>query len=388
MAHSVDHWGPAAAPLAAERLASLDAYRGFVILVMLTQLMAFSRVAEGFPDNPVWRVVAQQAEHVSWEGGGLIDLVQPSFTFLVGVVLPFSVANRRSRGQSWLHMALHAAWRAIVLVGLGVFLISAGNTHTYWSFHDTLSQIGLGYPALFLLGFCRPRVQWATFVAIVAAYWAAFALYAGGFQDPASAWARNANVGLALDQWFLNLFPRPSPYPYTGNRGGLITVAFVGRLATMILGLIAGGWLRSDRPARPNILWMTAAGLVGLAAGEALDRSGLCPIVWRLWTPSWVLWSGGWCFLFLAGFCVILDVWKVRAWAFPLTVLGMNAIIVYCLKHLSDEFIRGSVKTHLGPDVFRVFGDVYEPLAGGCATVCVLWLLALWMYRHRIFVRI
>ena len=386
MGDPVDHQDRSAAPPTAERLASLDAYRGFVILVMLTQLMILGRVAEGFPGNPVWRVVAQQSVHVSWEGGVLIDLVQPSFTFLVGVALPFSLAKRRSHGQSWPYMAVHATWRAIVLVGLGVFLISAGKDRTYWSFHDTLSQIGLGYPILFLLGFCRPWMQWAALVAIVAGYWAAFALYAGGVHDPSAAWLRDANAGLALDRWFLNLFPRESRY--IGNRAGIVTVGFVGRLATMILGLIAGGWLRSDRPARTKMIWMTAAGLVGLAAGEAIDRAGLCPIVWRLWTPSWVLWSGGWCFLFLAGFCLILDVWKVRAWAFPLTVLGTNAIMVYCLKHLSDEFIRGSVQTHLGPEVFRRFGDVYEPLAGGAATVCALWLLTLWMYRNKVFVRI
>jgi predicted acyltransferase len=189
-----------------------------------------------------------------------------------------------------------------------------------------------------------------------------------------------------LDTWFLNLFPRPSPY--TANRAGVVTVAFVSRLATKILGLIAGGWLRSAWPARKKVQWMVAAGLGGLAAGEALDRLGLCPVIWRLWTPSWALWSGGWCLLFLAGFYLLIDVWKVQRWAFPLTVLGTNAITIYCLKHLLDEFIRSSIKTHFGQNAFKVFGDVYEPIVSGGATVCVLWLVALWMYRRKLFVRI
>jgi heparan-alpha-glucosaminide N-acetyltransferase len=74
--------------------------------------------------------------------------------------------------------------------------------------------------------------------------------------------------------------------------------------------------------------------------------------------------------------------------AFPLAVLGMNAITIYCLKHLIDEFIRGSIRTHFSQNVFQVFGDVYKPLVSGGATMCVLWRIAMWMYRRRVFVRI
>jgi predicted acyltransferase len=386
MIYLTQYRGTDAAPTVPTRLASLDAYRGFAILIMLTQLLALNRVADSFPDSPAWRMVAFHADHVPWEGGGLLDLVQPSFSFLVGAALPFSLVIRRSRGQSVWQMTLHALWRSAVLVGLGVFLHSVGNTHTYWAFDDTLCQIGLGYPFLFLLGFCRPRAQWAAVVAILVGYWAAFVLYAPALTDVASHWARSANAGWALDTWFLNLFPRESPY--TGNRAGVVTVDFVGRLATMILGLIAGGWLRNAWTARKKIQWMIVAGLAGLATGEALNRLGLCPVIWRLWTPSWTLWSGGWCFLFLAAFCLLLDVWRVQRWAFPLTVLGMNAITIYCLKFLIDEFIRGSIQTHLGPNVFKVFGEVYEPLVSGGASVLVLWLIALWMYLRKVFVRV
>jgi predicted acyltransferase len=386
MIQATEHRGTDAAPPDTGRLASLDAYRGFVILLMLTQLLALNRVADSFPDSTVWRIIAFHADHVPWEGGGLLDLVQPSFSFLVGVALPFSLASRRARGQSLWQMTLHALWRSAVLVGLGVFLHSVGKTRTYWAFDDTLCQIGLGYPFLFLLGYCSPRVQWAAVVAILVGYWAAFVLYAQGHPEVASPWVRSANAGWALDTWFLNLFPRESTY--TGNRAGVVTVAFVGRLATMTLGLIAGGWLRNAWPAQKKSQWMIVVGLAGLATGEALDRFGLCPVIWRLWTPSWTLWSGGWCFLFLAAFCLLLDVWRVQRWAFPLTVLGMNAITMYCLKFLIDEFIRGSIQTHLGPNVFKVFGEVYEPLVSGGSSVLVLWLIALWMYRRKVFVRV
>jgi hypothetical protein len=107
------------------------------------------------------------------------------------------------------------------------------------------------------------------------------------------------------------------------------------------------------------------AGLAGLAAGEAVGRLGVCPMVFRIWTPSWVLFSGGWCFLFLAGFYLRIDVGQLRGWAFPRVVFGRNAITMYCLKHLRADFIRSSMQTHFGENVFKVFGAVSEPVITG-----------------------
>ena len=102
----------------------------------------------------------------------LHDMIQPSFSFLVGVALPFSLASRLARGQSPGRMAGHAVWRSLVLVFLGIFLRSIGHRQTNFTFEDTLSQIGLGYTFLFLLGMRSVRVQWIAFVAIVVGYWA------------------------------------------------------------------------------------------------------------------------------------------------------------------------------------------------------------------------
>ena len=104
-------------------------------------------------------------------------MIQPSFSFLVGVALPFSLARRAAEGQPQWHRTLHAFWRALVLVLLGVFLRSIGRGQTYWTFEDTLTQIGLGYGLLYLLALRPVRVQWAALVAILVGYWLAFALY-------------------------------------------------------------------------------------------------------------------------------------------------------------------------------------------------------------------
>ena len=132
---------------------------------------------------------------------------------------------------------------------------------TYFTFEDTLTQIGLGYVFLFLLGFVvEEKWLWVSLGVILFGYWLAWALFpvAGpGFDWQAvgvpsdwthhysgfmAHWNKNANLGNTFDQWFLNLFPRTSPF--VANEGGYLTLSFIPTLGTMILGLIAGRWLR------------------------------------------------------------------------------------------------------------------------------------------------
>ena len=147
------------------------------MFLMMAEVLSFARVARARPDSVLWRFLAHHQSHVEWIGCSLHDLIQPSFSFLVGVALPFSLASRAARGQSRTRMTLHATWRALVLILLGVFLRSIGAHQTDWTFEDTLSQIGLGYVALFLLGFRPVREQWIALGLILVGYWAAFALY-------------------------------------------------------------------------------------------------------------------------------------------------------------------------------------------------------------------
>jgi predicted acyltransferase len=387
-----------------DRVAAADAYRGFVMFLMMAEILHLSGLARQFPDTRVWQVIGFNTSHVEWTGCSLHDLIQPSFSFLVGVALPYSIAARVARGQSFGWMFGHALWRSVLLVALGIFLRSVGRRQTNFTFEDTLTQIGLGYPFLFLLGFRSMKEQAAAVVLILVGYWAAFAAYPLPAQDfdfaavgahpswPhhltgfAQHWDKNTNPAWAFDRWFLNLFPREQPFRYNG--GGYATLSFIPTLGTMILGLIAGGWLRTPMPGSTKLLRLTAAGIGGLALGMLLDQTGTCPIVKRIWTPAWTLYSGGWCFLLLAGFYGVIESLGLRAWAFPLIVIGMNSIAIYCLVHLIDGFIIRSIKTHLGQDIFQYFGTRYEPLLTGAAALIVFWLILYWMYRRRIFLRI
>lgn len=374
------------------------------MFLMMAEVLRLCSVSRALPESGFWRFLCSHQSHVEWVGCSLHDLIQPSFSFLVGVAVPFSIASRVARGQSFGRMTLHAFWRALLLILLGVFLRSTGARQTNWTFEDTLSQIGLGYPFLFLLGFGGKRIQWTAFAIILVGYWLAFALHPVPGPDfdwsrtnvtedwehnatgLAAHWNKNTNLAWAFDNWFLNLFPREKPFTYNG--GGYATLSFIPTLATMILGLLAGGMLRGERTPWSRVTWFGVAGVLGLALGAGADWFGICPLVKRIWTPSWVLFSGGWCFLLLAGFYAVIDIIRFKRRAFPFTVIGMNSIAAYCMAHLFDSFILKNLKTNLGPDFFKRFGADYEPFWHGAAALLVLWLLLYWMYRRKIFLKI
>ncbi len=383
---------------------AVDAYRGLVMLLMMGEVLRFAEISRAFPASAFWRILAWNQTHVEWAGMSLHDTIQPGFTFLAGVSLPYSIRSRMRKGESFPRMLFHTIVRSFVLIALGIFLRSTDGPITYFTFEDTLTQIGLGYTFAFLLAFAKPRWQWIATASILVAYWLAWALYpapganfnwaAVGVPDNwhqylysgfSAHWNKNSNFGQAFDVWFLNLFPRTSPFRFNG--GGYLTLSFIPTLGTMLLGLIGGRWFVEAAPKIPlRKFLLAAAGLIAL--GCFFRFTGICPIVKRIWTPSWTLFSGGVCFLFLSAFSWIVDVKGNRRIAFPLVVVGMNSIAAYLIAHLWEEFVQNSFKIHLGPRVLGIFGTALEPLFLGALTLLAYWLVLFWMYRRRIFIRI
>jgi predicted acyltransferase len=370
---------------------------------MMAEVLRLSEVARAFPESSFWRFLAYHQTHVAWAGCSLHDLIQPGFSFLVGAALPYSIASRIARGYTFGPLFGHALWRSFVLIVLGIFLRSLHSPQTNFTFEDTLTQIGLGYPFLFLLGFARPAVQWSAFGVILFGYWLAWALYplpgpdfdwrAVGvppdwphhFTGFMAHWNKNSNLGAAFDQWFLNLFPRSRPFVY--NSGGYLTLSFIPTLGTMILGLAAGRWFRSCAPRVPIKRFLIAAA-AGIASGLLLHAFGICPVVKRIWTPAWTLFSGGACFAILAAFAWVLDVRRWRAWAYPLVVVGMNSIAAYMIAHLFEDFLRTNFRIHLGQHWAEVSGPGLAPLVEGMAILACYWLILFWMYRRKLFLKI
>jgi len=298
----------------------------------------------------------------------------------------------------------HTAWRALLLIMLGVFLRSIDRGQTHWTFEDTLTQIGLGYPFLFLLGLRSFRTHLIALGVILGGYWLAWALYplpGAGFdyavvgakadwshhaEGFAAHWNKHLNLGAAFDRWFLNIFPRPEPF--VRHVGGYLTLNFIPTLGTMILGLFAGSWLKAELSPKARLKRLLLAAAVCFVLAGLLHQLEICPIVKRIWTPSWVLFSGGWCFLCMAVLYAIIDWRGLKKWAFPLTVTGMNSIAAYVIAHLVHDFTLGSLRTHLGKEFFAFAGYNLMPLFEGLAVLAVYWLILFWMYRRKLFLRI
>lgn len=349
---------------------SIDVYRGFVMLLMMAEVLHLSRLARAWP-NPVLDFLAFHQSHVPWEGCSLHDMIQPSFSFLVGVALPFSLSSRLAKGASFKSLFGHALWRSLVLIAMGIFLRSTHASQTNFTFEDTLTQIGLGYSFLFLLGRATERQRWTALGLILVGYWGAWALYPLPEQPFAAHWWKANNLGVAFDAWFLNLFPRPEPF--IANRGGYVTLSFIPTLGTMILGLIAGQMVIDRKP----LTQFRNLGLALVAAGLLLHIAGINPIVKRIWTPAWTLFSGGLCFLLLAMFRYLTETAKSTRWTFPLVVIGMNSMAAYWIAHVLEKPIEDSLKIHLGP-----------AFAAGPIILFIEWYFLYWMYRRQLFLKV
>lgn len=410
------------------RLASLDAYRGFVMLAMASSGLGFAAVSKNFPDSEVWKFLAGQTDHVAWRGCAFWDLIQPSFMFIVGVAMPWAYANRKARGEGWWSQFGHAIGRSLVLIALGVFLSSNGSRQTNWTFVNVLTQIGLGYTFVFLVLGLNRAWQWAAALAILVGYWAFFAFWplpgqtgtwpvAPEFATLGDHWAKNANAASDYDSKFLNLLPYPDGSGFKENNGGYTTLNFIPSIATAIFGVLVGRLLKSGATGRRKTATLLVAGVAGvvlgtLIDGEALGGLGLHytlgPSVKRIWSPTWVIVSTGWACLMMAAFYAIVDVWGWRKWAFPLVVVGANSIVMYVMAQLIRGWVKGTLRTHLttaayvmdhwlglGPSLAPkveksgvLFAGPYGPIYEQASILFVLWLICLWLYRRRIFVRI
>ena len=408
---------------AGERLVSLDAYRGIIMLAMASGGFAFKNVYDknkDVQDCKVMQFLAEQFPRRDWVGCSFWDLIQPSFMFMVGVSMAYSYAKRQEKGESQKSMLGHALGRSLLLIMLGVFL----STHppqdrvTHFTFTNVLAQIGLGYTFLFLLWNRRWFEQLGAAALILGGYWLAMMNYSppSDFQREAVGvteawhqeheahldphWHKNANFASNVDVWLLNRFPRPKD-PETGevqrfkfNTGGYTTLNFIPSLATMIFGLLAGGLLRSTRSQKFKFWMLVGGGLLALGVGWGVGEP-VSPLIKRIWTPGWAVYCTGWTLLMLAGFYAVIDWGGWKRWTFPLVVVGMNSIAIYCMSQLLKPWITRHLDAHIGYHITSLFGpfstrfqNIFLPPLLSASVLLVLWLICYWMYRQRFFVKI
>jgi predicted acyltransferase len=338
---------------------------------------------------PAKDLIDEQLEHAEWEGFHFYDLIFPLFLFLVGVVLPFSLGKLQERGEPRSRVYWRILRRTVLLFALGL----AYNHFLQLGFYTP--PLGLDFSAVRVAGvlqriaICygvaalvvlhtRVRSQIALTAALLLGYWALLA-FVPAPGSAAGDYSRNGNLPGYVDAHYLPGKILAEYYGYGDNEGLLSTLPAVG---TALLGALAGHWLRSGRSGLRKVLGLAGAGVVSLLLGWAW---GLWfPVIKNLWTSSFVLVAGGWSLLLLALFYGVIDVLRWRAWAFFFVVIGANAITIYLLPHVIDfekagHFFFGGVERHAG---------AFGPVVAALGVLAVEWLLLLYLYRRRLFLRV
>ena len=361
------------------RLASLDALRGFDMFWIVGGGEVLRALLKG-SSNPWLLALDAQFTHFEWEGFHFYDLIMPLFLFMIGAALPYSFAKRLRQNDSRMRIFAHVLFRVVVLCFLGMLVNGKLLTYDPQQFqltYSVLHVLAMGYlAASILLLTAAPRWQLAAVAAMLAVYWIVQTYvpapgHAAGTYAPGSTfgeWLNDRLLGDWQGEW---------------RRPWIISLTTYG--STAMLGAFAGQLLRSARPNWSKLGWLVLWGVVCLAAGWAWSFQ--VPIIKKTWTTSYTLVAGGWSYLLLAAFFLVIDVWRLRRWAFPFVVIGMNSIAAYILWQLFSSAFRRAAVTLVGGLKLHV-GAAWQPSLEAAAAFGLLWLLLFWMHRTRTFVKI
>ncbi|MBB6145094.1 putative acyltransferase [Silvibacterium bohemicum] len=369
-----------------ERLKALDVLRGLTVAVMIM-------VNTSGDSRHTFPILA----HSRWNGCTLADVVFPCFLFMVGISSVFSVSGRLGRGVPKRAILAQAARRSVVLflLGLAINSFDGLSLHTL-RVYGVLQRIAFCYLAgTAMLLWWRSRTIAAVLLSTLLGYWALlrFAPVPGlglpgstvAFLDPV------ANLPAWLDR---HLVPTAHLYRHTFyDPEGLLSS--VSAVASTLMGVLSGKWIRAKRTSSQALPGLLAAGLTCAAAG--LIWEPWFPWNKRLWTGSFVLWTGG---LSLIALCLLLWLVDVRQfgkrWTYPAIVFGTNALAAYVF----SEFLAGLLHVIHLPGGITIQHWLYHPLAASIPNpsiaaltyailfVAVCFLPAWLLYRRRIFLKI
>jgi predicted acyltransferase len=327
--------------------------------------------------NPLPPWLGREFEHVAWAGFSAWDMIMPLFMFIVGAAMPFSVGKRLARGDSRSSIYRKVIYRSLILFVLGIaaqgnlLAFDLSKLHLYC---NTLQAIAAGY-LISAVALVELRIRWqaVTAGALLVVYWLLMAFVPVPGQ-PAGVMTPEGNLAMWIDTAILGSFRDGTTYTWI-----LSSLAFG---STVLIGVLAGHVLRLALPGPRKALCLVAAGLGCLAAGWVW--SFFFPIIKHIYSSSMVLWSSGWSLLLLALFYGVIDVLGYRRWAFPLVVVGMNAIVAY----MAPRFINfGGISRALFGGLARHMGSGEKVLLA-FGTFAALWAMLYYMHRKKTFLRI
>lgn len=405
------------------RLTSIDALRGFDMFwiigaeEMVQAWLRYShQVAGNKPsDTSTWQMMLhRQFEHATWEGFRFYDLIFPLFLFIIGVMIPFSLGKIKASGHGTWSMLGRIARRTLLILAFGFIY----NDVLLFQFNDlrytgVLQRLGICYGiAAILTLFCNVTTLASLTVLLLIGYYFLLLLVPAPGGLPGDITMEGSVAGyvdrLVFKETLRGKIPR-AYYGFGDNEGILSTIPSV---ATALLGVLAGYWLRTRRSVFQKFLGLFWSGLILLAFGAAWsgffmdmnnlhDRPGFFPIIKNLWTSTYVLWAGGWSLLLLALFFGVIDGLGLRFWSWPFVFIGANAITIYLIDHfiqfepLSRQLFGGVIRIWADSSHSTQLGDAANKSLNLMLTTALVltgslflkWLITWFLYRNKIFLR-
>ncbi len=362
-------------PEVKERLYSLDFFRGltmFLLIAGFTRL--FPSITENAQEGSLLQAIGLQFEHVAWAGLKFWDLIQPFFMFIVGVAIPYAVANREKKGYSQAQITRHVLKRALVLLLLGWAITCIGSGKIIFHFQNVLTQLSVTYLIAYLIMRKPAQIQIIISLGLILATEIIYRTFSvEGFNH---AFVPNENFGTWLD----------TLYGGEDLRGHWVSFNAIPTTAHTIWGVLAGQLMMSDRIPYEKLRILVIAGLIGIVLGYAL--SPITPIVKRICTSTFILASGGWTLLTLAFSYWLIDIKKQKDWTLFFNIVGMNSLFIYLFAHVGGTNLIRHVVEPFSMIIFGFGGEQIATIATNLTVLFGLWYVCYWLYKHRIFVKI
>jgi predicted acyltransferase len=386
-----------------QRLVSVDALRGFDMF----WIVGGAEVVQAFAHWAGFRYAGElddQLEHVAWEGFHFEDLIFPLFLFLVGVAIPLSLGKLTGPGVSRPAAHWRIFRRTVVLFALGlVYYNFLQFDFANQRYVGVLQRIAVCYGITALIALhTGVRTQVVLVAAILAGYWALLT-YVPAPGGTAGDLSPEGNLAGYLDRHFLPGKIFKDYYGFGDNEGYLSTIPAI---ATTLIGVPAGRWLKTPRPVAVKALALAVAGAACLAGGYYWGQT--FPIIKILWTSSFVLVAAGWSLLLLALFHLVIDGLGLKRWAYFFVVIGSNAILAYFVHRvlenkgvgqgLADFFFGGLYKMPTPEWLGGLLGSIFSllrfqpagpflPVAHVLGGFALLWVFLWWLHRNRLYLR-
>ena len=347
------------------RYVALDAYRGFIMLMLASDGFGFAHLR----NNAQWSRVASWFDHVPWEGAVFWDMIQPAFMVMVGVALPFAMARRTEAGATWNNNLRHVLGRSVRLIIMSQIVIWVGSGHIKPQLINVLSQIAFTY----LIGFLIMQWKWRYQALTAAALLVLWTVLLFSFHGPGGPYSNMNSVGLLVDRAIFH-------YDYDPAYS---TLNFIPSTVWTLSGVWVGQLLMTTRSHKQKLQFLAAGIVVTFATALALKP--WMPMIKQLCTPTFIFYSLGWVLLMLIVSYWFIEVLGWRRAAFPLVVVGMNSIFIYVVSEILHRWLERAV----GVFTFHfTFIGTLAPIAQSTTVLLVMWYLCYWLYRRKIFLKL